>query len=377
MQYVNSAPHLFAVAERIGASPLFAADTEAAGFHRFRDRICLLQLSTREETFVVDTLALDDLAPLRESFADPAVEVVFHDAEYDLRLLSRDLGIRVRGLFDTKVAAQFVGEPAIGLAKLLERHLGIHLDKKYQRADWAQRPLAPPLLEYAAMDTRHLPALRDILRDALEAMGRLHWAEEEFRIHEATEPAAAEPSGDEAYLRLKGIRDLHPRQRAALRELYAWREELGRERDVAPFRIASNEALVELARHMPDSVPAARAIPTVPRTLIGRHGPELVACIRRAKAIPESELPVRPEPTGRRAPDPEFESLVDRLREARDEAARATGLDRGFLLPRHQLEQIAREKPTSLAALAEVQGMRRWQVEAAGELVLEALARGT
>ena len=375
MQYVNTESALLEAAERIGSATLFAADTEAAGFHRFRDRICLLQISTREETFVLDTLALDRLQPLEAGFASPDVEVVFHDAEYDLRLLARDLGISVRGLFDTKVAAQFLGEPAIGLASLLERHLGVHLEKKYQRADWAQRPLSAPLLEYAAMDTRYLPALRDILRDALEARDRLRWAEEEFRLHEVVEANAGEAPAEEAYLRVKGTRDLRPRQLAALRELFQWREEIGRIRDVAAFRIASNEALVELARHLPDSVRAAMALPTVPNSLVAKHGSELLERIRRARALPESELPQRRVSGSRRLPDPEFEALVDRLKAARDEAARETGLDRGFLLPCHQLEEIARHRPASMEDLTRVPGIRRWQVEAAGERILDVLGR--
>src|SRR5690606_6938052 len=126
-------------------------------------------LATRTATYVVDTLAVTDLTPLAGVFAAPDLEVVFHDADYDLRILYRDFGLRVRGLFDTKLAAQFLGEPAIGLASLTEKYLGIRLEKKHQRADWAQRPLPDYLLEYAAEDTRHLPALRDRLKAELEA----------------------------------------------------------------------------------------------------------------------------------------------------------------------------------------------------------------
>src|SRR5690606_21171932 len=150
-----------------------AADTEAAGYHRYRDTICLLQVSTRERTWVVDVLELEDLEPLRAPLIEKGTEIVFHDADYDLRLLHRDFGLEVRGLFDTKIAAELLGEPGLGLASLLERHVGLTIPKKYQRADWARRPLPPDMLEYAAEDTRHLPQLRDALREALEKKGRL------------------------------------------------------------------------------------------------------------------------------------------------------------------------------------------------------------
>jgi ribonuclease D len=372
MEYVDRPSQIARVARRIAGEPVIAADTEAAGYHRYQDRICLLQLSTRTDTYLVDTLAVSDLEALAPLFADPAVEVVFHDADYDLRLLHRDFGIRVRGLFDTKIAAQFLGEPAIGLASLLEKYLGVHLEKKYQRADWAQRPLPPPLLEYASQDTRHLPRLRDLLLAALESSGRRHWAEEEFRLHEQT---VWNGNGEDAaaYLRLKGSRDLRPRQLAALRDLYAWREDRARERDVASFRVVSNETLVELARRMPASVAEAEALPGLPRSVMGRYGTDLLEVIRRARSLPEAGLPQRPPGTPRPPPDPELDQLVERLKTARDETAEALGLDRGFLLPRHQLEAIARAMPRSLQALADVPGMRNWQIEAAGDPILRLL----
>src|SRR5688572_24893976 len=250
MEYLESAAALEALAERLKSSDLLAADTEAAGYHRYRDRVCLLQLSTRSETFLVDTLAIEQLEPLAPIFGDEKREVLFHDADYDLRLLNRDFGLRIGKLFDTKIAAQFLGEPAIGLGALVEKYLGITLDKKHQRADWGQRPLPSELLDYAAEDTRHLPPLRDKLRELLEQAGRLRWAEEEFRLMQQTR-WTGEPGTGDGYLKVKGARDLNGRQLAALRELHRWREEVAQGRDSAPFRIISNEALLELARALP------------------------------------------------------------------------------------------------------------------------------
>src|SRR5439155_270413 len=160
-----------ALAESVAAfrrQPLVGADTEAASFHRYRDRIFLVQLSSRDgRTAIIDPLALPDLAPLGELLADPAVEKVFHDADYDLRILDRDYRFRAARIFDTRIAAQLAGEPAVGLAALLEKYVGVKLAKEHQKADWSRRPLPPAMLEYAAADTQHLPALRDALRDRL------------------------------------------------------------------------------------------------------------------------------------------------------------------------------------------------------------------
>lgn len=374
MRYVENAEQTARLAESLEGEPLIAADTEAAGYHRYHDRMCLLQISTRDNTTLVDTLAVPDLAPLKRYFADPAIEIIFHDADYDLRLLSRDYGVEVRGLFDTKIAAQLLGEPAFGLGNLLEKYLGVKVEKKYQRADWAQRPLPPELLEYAAEDTRYLATLRDRLKAALEAKGRLAWAEEEFLIEEQVQWKPSENNG-EAYLRLKGTRDLRPRQLAALRELYLWRESVASERDRASFRILPNEGLLGVAREMPENAAALARVPELAPPFVDRYGTELLTAVRRAQALPESELPVRPRGPGRPAPDPAFDALMEKLKAARDIAADELELDRGFLMPRSQLEEVARERPKSLDVLQAIPGMRRWQVECLGERLLEVLRK--
>ncbi|CAN5806047.1 ribonuclease D [soil metagenome] len=372
MELINSKEGVRAVAEALSEASLFAVDTEAAGYHRFHDRICLLQISTRHETFLVDTLAVDELSDLDPTFASEAHEVVLHDADYDLRLLARDFEIRVGGLFDTKLAAQLLGEPAIGLGALVEKYLGLRLDKKHQRADWAQRPLPPDMLAYAAEDTRHLPELRDRLKAELESAGRLHWAEEEFSLREEArwDPDAVD---DEAFLRIKNTRDLAPRQLAALRELHAWREEVARRRDVATFRVVGNEVLIAVARGLPTDVRQLGQLERVPGSIAERFGADMSAAVARAQDLPESALPQRTRGPRRPPPDPEFEALVDRLKQARDAGADQLKLERGFLMPKQQIEEMARLRPGTTEEMLKVPDMRHWQVEALGERLLRAL----
>jgi ribonuclease D len=372
MELIGNRSGLAAIAEAVAAEALFAADTEAAGYHRYHDRICLLQISTRADTFLVDTLVLETLAELEPFFSSPDHEVIFHDADYDLRLLARDYGIRVGGLFDTKLAAQLLGEPSIGLGALVSKHLGIHLDKKHQRADWAQRPLPPGMLAYAAEDTRHLPALRDRLREELERAGRLHWAAEEFRLREDARPEPDE--GSEGYLRLKNTRDLDPRQMAALRELYAWREDVASQRDVATFRVVGNDVLIAVARALAGDSRRVARTDGVPHSIADRHGAAMAAAVQRALDLPESGLPRKARVPRRPPPDPEFENLVERLKRARDAAAEELGMERGFLMPREQLEDVARLRPRTTTDLLRVPHMRNWQLEALAARLLAAAA---
>jgi len=374
MEYIHQDERLEALAVQLSGAGLLAIDTEAAGYHRYHDRICLFQVSTRTDTWVIDTLAVSDIAPLTPLLASDAVEVVLHDADYDLRLLARDYGVRLTRLFDTKLAAQLLGEPQIGLASLLEKHLGVKLDKKHQRADWAQRPLPEDMIAYAAEDTQHLPALRDVLRRALQQAGRMHWAEEEFELRVHVDAAAANGDPD-AWLRLKNTRDLKPRQLAALRELHAWRESVAEERDVAPFRVMGNDTIVEIARRLAERPDQLRGIPGMSDALLRRRGAAVIDAMDRARRIPESELPVRPRGPGRPPPDASFDACVDRLKRVRDSAAERLGLERGFLMPRQQLEDIARSRPADAEALRAVRDMRAWQVEALGEELIAAVAQ--
>ena len=371
MEYVTTGKQLEEVGRAAAGAGLFAADTEAAGYHRYRDTICLLQVSTRERTWVVDVLELEDLEPIRAPLADQKIEVVFHDADYDLRLLHRDFGLDVRGLFDTKIAAELLGEPGLGLASLLERHAGMTIPKKYQRADWAKRPLPDDMLEYAAEDTRHLPMLRDALRAELERKGRLHWAEEEFRLRERT---LWDDVAEEDAFRVKGSRDLDRRQLGALRELYAWREALAEERDTASFRVLSNTDLLTVARALPRTR-AELSESGLSEGNARRWSRELLDAVRRASELSESELPEK-EKRGRREPhDPELDERVDRMRAARDKVAAELELDKGLTLPRHLMESIARARPGSVAELRKIEGMRSWQIEVLGERVIDALKR--
>lgn len=367
---IQSQRELEELFERLRGAPLVAVDTEAASFHRYYDRVYLLQLSSREETAVVDPLAVESLAPLAQMLADPAIEVVFHDADYDLRLLDREYGFRATALFDTRVAAQLLNEPGIGLAALLEKYLGVRLDKRFQRADWSARPLSPEMLSYAASDTRYLPALRDILKGKLEELGRLAWAEEEFALLDETRWAPAD--GEPAYLRLKGARALRGRELAILRELYEWREAAAQRSDRATFRILNNEPMLTMAKSPPKDLAALKAIPGIGGDQAERRGREILAAVQRGLDVPERDLP-RIERPPRRAFDPAFEARLERLKAARNQLAARLDLQPGVLCPNGTLEAIARANPPTLDALRDTPELRRWQFQTIGPELLAAV----
>lgn len=371
-RYVRTDAELSELVKRVGHEPLVAVDTEAASFHRFVDRIYLIQLSSRRETAIIDPLTVADVSTLGALLADAKVEVVFHDADYDLRILDRDYGVRARRLFDTRIAAQLLGEPAIGLAALLEKHVGVTLNKKFQRADWSRRPLPPEMLDYAATDTCYLPELRDTLRAALEAKGRLAWAEEEFVRLESLRWTPVHANGD-SYLRVKGARLLSRRGLALLKELVHWRDGVAAELDRASFRVMGNEVLLELAGLGPRTADAMKDVKGISARLLEQRQGALLAAVERGLAVPEKELPRFPRGE-RRTPDPRFDARVERLKTVRNAAAEKLKLDPGVLCPKGTLEAVARAHPKSASALREIPEMRKWQAEVLGEDFLKALA---
>jgi len=354
-----------------GKESVLAVDTEAASFHRHRNRIYLVQVSTRSETAILDPLALEDLSGFGKLLADPDIEIVFHDADYDLRLFDDQYGLHVANLFDTRVAAELLNEPGLSLAALLDRHLGVKVDKRFQRADWSQRPLSPEMRAYAANDTRYLVELRDLLATKLEQAGRLAWAREEFALLQGVR-WSGNGRGEPGYLRVKGARALEPRQLAILREVHAWREGLAERLDRAEFRIVANEALLAIAQQGPETPEALGAIKGVGRETVERRSRAIIAAVRRGLRVPEKDLP-RIERPPRRAREPELEARIARLKTARTRVAARLELAPGVVCPNHSLELIARELPDSLEALRRVDGIREWQVETFGEELLDAL----
>jgi ribonuclease D len=380
VRYLDTPEAADAFLQEVAGVREVALDTEGASFHRFVDRIYLLQITTRPEgadgpdvSAIVDPLAAGPLPGLRRLVENPDVEIVFHDADYDLRLLHQDYGWHPTRLFDTRVAAQLLGIRAFGLAALLEREFGIGLDKKHQRADWSMRPLTADMLDYAAQDTRWLLDLRDRLRAQLERLGRLGWAEEEFARVAQTRWEPEDPAL--SYLRVKGARDLTRRELALLRELVPWRDGIARELDRATFRVATNDVLMDVARRAPQTRDELATIKGVPRGSLDARGGEILDAVRRGLAVPDAELPRFPR-AARWDRDPEFDARVSRLRTVRDAAAARLDLDPGVLCSRERMETIARRAPTTVEELAEATDLRRWQLEVLGDDMLRALRNG-
>lgn len=347
---------------------LLAIDTEADSFHSYHHKLCLIQITFSGVHALIDPLAVDrdGLQPLADLLADPNITVLMHGADYDVRVLDRDLGARISGLRDTQVAAQLLGEEHTGLAALLQTHLGVVLDKRFQRADWSQRPLAADLLRYAVNDTAHLAALTAVLEAHLRSRGRVEWWYEECEALESIrwEPNPVDPL---AFDRLKGASRLQGADRDRLAALFHWRDQAAQSRDAAPFRIVRNEILLAVAAAAPTTPAELADVPGVSPGVIRRWGRELLRVLETVTPAPPR--PVRP----RLEVDRQREERLRALREIRDRLATELSLQPGVLAPRAALEAVVDEAPRSLPALAGCL-QRRWRAAVLAPVLLPVVA---
>ncbi len=357
--------------ERLASEPVVALDTEASSFHRYQERVCLIQLSTRDQTWLVDPLALPDIDPLGKALADPRIEWVIHDADYDLRMLKRAGGHRAERVFDTLVAAELLNEPELGLAANLKKHFDVTLDKRFQKADWSKRPLSADMLAYAAMDTAYLIALRDIFKQRLEEKGRWAWAEEEF-AHLVGIPFENTGEEEPGFLRMKGAKALKPRQLAVLREVHAWRESLAERLDRAPFMVLGNDTLLDLSINPPTDLADLGQRKGVGENTLQRNGAAILKAVQRGMELPKDQWP-RVERPKRWDRDDDYEDRLKRLKVVREQLMLEHDLRPGIVSPNHVLSEIARLLPRTPDELAALPGIRRWQVGLFGERFLSAI----
>lgn len=358
---LTTADALHALAHDLAQESAIAVDLEADSMHHYREQVCLLQVSTPSSTVLIDPLAIRDLSALKGVLADPAIRKYFHAADYDIRCLYRDFAIEIRGLFDTMVACQFLGEEKVGLADVLHTHFNVTLDKRFQRADWSRRPLSGEMIRYAAEDTRHLHRLGAWLEERLRAKDRLEWVAEEFALLEKVRHT--ENDGP-LYLRFKGAGQIAPRQLAVLDALLRFRDEEARRRDCPPFKVLGNAALLEMARTAPASLRALVGLEGMPARLVERYGSRLLKLIEEAMALPEMELPSYPR-TERLVRDPAAERRLEKLKRWRMAKAAELGMDAGILINNAALEDLSRQPPANPQALT-ASGLKNWQKQVLG-----------
>jgi ribonuclease D len=376
MVMIEDAEALDSLVEKLRTCAVVGVDTEADSFHHYKEKLCLVQISDRTTDYIVDPLKVGDISALKTILEDPEIVVILHGGDYDVVSLKRDYGIQIRNIFDTMIAGQFLALKGIGLADLIGRYFGHKIDKKYQRHDWAQRPLEPEHLDYARGDTHWLLALREVMQLQLKRAGRLEAHTEECTFLERREWSGR--GGDPAdFLRVKQSNTLDTKGQRVLRELWNYRDGEARRMDRPSFKVLPDPILVRLAATSPTTPEAVAKVMREGSSMHRRHGESalkaVLAGLENNDPIP---VPARKSNNRNRLPRsssgaPGAERLFGPLKEWRNQIVRSRGLPPVVVASNTLLKSIARVAPTTLEDLSEVPDVRVWQVKEFGDELLD------
>lgn len=356
MQFVATAEELQAAVAHLSRFPSIPVDTEADSLHHYFEKLCLIQISSPEQNFIVDPLTGIDLAPLTSLLGKK--EILCHGADFDIRMLRKFGGYEPGRVFDTMLAAQFAGYPRPSLAALVEQHFGVVLSKANQKADWSKRPLTQSMLDYAVNDTRYLLKLKEILTAQLEELGRVSWYQEMCEAMVSQTSRTRESDPDELW-RIKGSKDVRGRALALVKELWHWREEEAKRRDRPRFKVLSTEQIIPIAlwidQHAGQPVWECGVLPMGVRE---RKPASLQEAVDRAMATdPQTLFRAKKKGVFRRWTN-EQETRLQRLKDARKRLSEELKMDASLICTNAVLETIVSDEDPSIRPESLFQ---RWQ----------------
>lgn len=357
--FVDTQSALDAHIERWRAAPFLALDTEFIREQTYYPQLCLIQVGDGASNVCVDPLAGLDLKPLLDLLLKPEAVSVFHAASQDLEIFVRLSGHAPEPLFDTQIAGSLLGYgEQLGYAGLVEKMVGVKLDKSLSRTNWARRPLNPNEIAYAADDVRHLADIYPRLRRELADRGRLAWLQEDCAA--MADPARYGISPQTEWQRLKGLVRMGPRAQQIAARLAAWREVIAEERDRPRRWILADEALYAMAERQPRTLAQLNDLAALPPKSLERHGEALLALIEEAMQSDASALIVDARPSD--AEKARLKRVLERARAIANELA----IPASLLAPRADVEALA-----SAGDKADVALLRGWRREVAGAELLK------
>lgn len=362
--YISTSDELNAFCERIAKEPVIAVDTEFLREKTYYPRLCLVQVGTPSEIGAIDPILIGDLSPLARVFADEGVTKVFHACGQDLEVILDGMGVTCSSVFDTQVAAAFLGmRQQVSYASLVEAYAGVRLPKAESLTDWSRRPLDPEQLTYAEDDVRYLPAIYDRMMEQLVERDRLAWVQPE--MDEVTDPSHLRRDPREAYLRLKRSSSLTRRQLAIAREVCAWREKTAASHDIPRRWVLSDEVVIEVCKRAPRTRERLRKIRGTDQ-LGEKDVRALLDAVRVGAGVPGPECPQQERHAH---PSPDVESVVDLMVALVRIVSERSGIATQLIATRDDLAEFAQDRSRSRLASG-------WRHELAGRQ-LESLLEGS
>ena len=374
-EFVSDEAGLRRVIEELSWADRIAIDTESDSMHCYFEKVCLIQIATRDHAYLIDPLALKGhIESLGPAFADPEKIKILHGADYDVVCLKRDFDFEIRNVFDTMIAAQCLDQPKIGLADLVREYFEAQLDKRHAKTNWARRPLTDSELEYSYLDVKYLIEMRRLLLDELEDGDVYEEAEIEFRRLEEREAAVREFDPD-GYRRIRGSKDLNDVERSVLRDLNVMRDRQAQSIDRPPFKVVANDTLIRIARAQPRSQNDLRGIKGVSSYLLRRYGDLILRAVARGVERGKPPAPGPKKKRGNRRLSPRHQRQLDALRDWRKACAADRGVPTLVVLPNHAILEVVTRSPRDLRALGELTTVGEKRARLHGEEILDVLHR--
>ncbi len=369
-KFIESESELKHVCDDLLKEKVIAVDLEADSMHCFKEKICLIQIASAKEAFLVDPFEIKEVSCFLNVLENHDVMKVFHGSDFDIRSLDRDYHAQVNNLFDTEIACRFLGIKERGLAALLKRNFDVDADKKFQKVDWAKRPLKQAMIEYSVGDVAYLVELQDIIHGRLKEKKRLAWAKEEFEIQ--VQVRYENNHTFPLFRKFKGAGKMDNRSLAVLENLLEMRLSIAQKKDQPLFKIISNPSLMTMAWEKPVTIDQILKIRALSRKQADMYGNLCVDAVVKAMQLEHGALPAYPK-TRRPKKDALIQERIKRLKKLREKLSGSLGIEPGFLLNNAVIASIAVANPATPEELLTIEQVRQWQVEAMGRDIVSLL----
>jgi ribonuclease D len=367
---INTKTDLEKITRDLKKEKSIAVDVEADSMYHFKEKVCLIQLATKKEYFVIDPLQFQDLSSLNILFSNSDIKKIFHGADFDVRSLYRDFNIKIKNLFDTQIACMFLGIRETSLDAVLKKRFKISLNKKYRKKDWSKRPLPEDMIEYAVNDTIYLIKLAEILEKELKKIDRISWVYEECKILSKVRPSI--PNSEPLFMKFKGAGKLNPKSLAVLEALLQLRLSVAEKKDKPLFKLIGNNSLIKIVKEKPANLRRLEKTKALSRKQIEMYGDAVLRAVKNSLMLPAAELPVYQR---RKAPvlPPEVSLRAKAIKRWRDSKAKEIGLDPAIICNKTIINSIAIQNPAHLKDLLKIKKMKKWQKKEFGRDIVDIL----
>ncbi len=363
--WIDTQESLTKACDELKTCKWIAIDLEADNQHLYEETVCLFQCTTNQKNYLIDSLSISDMSEFLAILEDKNIQKIFHDLEFDLRIINKQFKCKPQNLWDTKLAAELCNEPKVSLSALMHKYLDIDADKSHQKANWTLRPISPEMIQYSILDSYYLEVIKSILEPLLIENNRLSWYEEEIRVRENT--YFEEPNIPE-YLRIKDNDRLKGYKLNLLHHLCLIRDEIARANSISRFQIASNKNLLQICLFYPQKFNQN----VLDKILKHKLSDEFIKSYFKIFEKLHEEEPLK-RPVSEMKILPFHKTNTQVMRDWRNKLAEDLKIPANLILTNDMINHLVAEHKSikTVEDLHKVNGIRNWQIQVFGQEILK------